>query len=133
LLRSVLVAVGTVVVLWIALVAFVAIARPDETSVRDALRLLPDTVRTLRRLASDRTVPRGARWLVWALLGYLASPIDLIPDFLPVIGYADDAIVTSFVLRRVLARAGADKLDEHWAGGPEGLAALRRLLRLGSS
>jgi uncharacterized membrane protein YkvA (DUF1232 family) len=68
-------------------------------------------------------------WLV-ALLIYLASPIDLVPDFLPVIGYADDAIVTSFVLRHVIARAGPPKLREHWPGPPDGLATLARLLRI---
>jgi uncharacterized membrane protein YkvA (DUF1232 family) len=117
-------------VLSLAFVAFVSIARPDDTSIRDALRLLPGTARTLRRLAADRTIPRRTRWLVWASLAYLASPIDLIPDFIPVIGYADDAIITSFVLRRIIEKAAPGKLEQHWPGSPEGLAALRRLLRL---
>jgi uncharacterized membrane protein YkvA (DUF1232 family) len=68
--------------------------------------------------------------LVWVLLIYLASPIDLIPDFVPVIGYADDAIITSFVLRHVVARAGPAKLAEHWPGSSEGLSILLRILRL---
>jgi uncharacterized membrane protein YkvA (DUF1232 family) len=67
---------------------------------------------------------------VWALLIYVAVPIDLIPDFVPVIGYADDAIVTAFVLRHVIARSGPSKLAEHWPGSPEGLSTLTRLLRL---
>jgi uncharacterized membrane protein YkvA (DUF1232 family) len=75
-------------------------------------------------------IPRSTRWWIWALLIYLAVPIDLVPDFVPVIGYADDAIITSFVLRHVIARAGPAKLTEHWPGSPEGLAALMRLLRL---
>jgi uncharacterized membrane protein YkvA (DUF1232 family) len=91
---------------------------------------LPDTLRLLRGLATDRTVPRRTRWLLWGLLAYLASPIDLVPDFVPVIGFADDAIITSFVLRHVMRRAGPPKLDQHWPGSPEGLATLRRLLRL---
>jgi uncharacterized membrane protein YkvA (DUF1232 family) len=130
LLRSILIVVGILVAVWLAFVAFVAIARPDETSISDAMRLLPDTARALKRLATDQTIPRRTRWLLWALLGYLAIPIDLIPDFLPVIGYADDAIITSVVLRHVLRRADPSKLQEHWPGTPEGLATLRRLLRL---
>jgi|SRR5690349_19423567 uncharacterized membrane protein YkvA (DUF1232 family) len=104
----------------------------NQTSRRDALRLLPDTLRLLRHLVRDHTIPRRTRWLVWALFGYLACPIDLIPDFVPVIGYADDVIITSLVLRHVIRKAGPQTLQTHWAGTPEGLAALHRLLRLGN-
>ena len=55
----------------------------------EAMRLLPDLLRLLRRLAADHAVPRAARVQLWLLLGYLASPIDLVPDFVPVLGYAD--------------------------------------------
>ncbi|HEV7849920.1 MAG TPA: DUF1232 domain-containing protein, partial [Mycobacterium sp.] len=55
---------------------------------------------------------------------------DLIPDFIPVIGYADDAIIIALVLRSVTRAAGPAALDEHWPGTPEGLAAVRRLCRL---
>jgi uncharacterized membrane protein YkvA (DUF1232 family) len=115
---------------WLAFVAFVFVVRPDQTSVRDALRLLPDTVRLVRNLATDRGSPRRTRWLVWVLLAYLVSPIDLIPDFIPVVGFADDVIISSFVLRHVIRRAGPEKLDEHWPGSRPGLATLRKLLRL---
>jgi uncharacterized membrane protein YkvA (DUF1232 family) len=128
--RTLLIVVGAIVAVWLAFVVFVAIAKPDETSLRDALRLLPDTVRLVRRLVGDRAIPRRTRWLVWALLVYLVLPIDLIPDFVPVVGYADDAIITSLVLRHVVRRAGMAKVTEHWPGTPEGLAALQHLLRL---
>jgi uncharacterized membrane protein YkvA (DUF1232 family) len=84
----------------------------------------------LRDVATDRTIPRRTRWLVWILLVYLASPIDVIPDFIPVVGFADDVIISSFVLRHVIRRTGPERLEQHWQGSPEGLAALRRLLRL---
>ena len=129
-MRTLLIVVGAIVAVWLAFVVFVAIAKPDETSLRDALRLLPDTVRLVRRLVGDRAIPRRTRWLVWALLVYLVLPIDLIPDFVPVVGYADDAIITSLVLRHVVRRAGMAKVTEHWPGTPEGLAALQHLLRL---
>jgi uncharacterized membrane protein YkvA (DUF1232 family) len=61
---------------------------------------------------------------------YLASPIDLVPDFIPVIGYADVAILIALTLRSVVRRAGPSALDRHWPGSPAGLAALRQLLAL---
>jgi uncharacterized membrane protein YkvA (DUF1232 family) len=50
---------------------------------------------------------------LWLLLAYLALPIDLVPDFIPMLGYADDAIVVAIVLRSVVRRAGADALTRH--------------------
>ena len=73
------------------------------------------------------TLPRGVRWRLGLLLGYLALPLDLVPDFIPVAGYADDALVVAWVLRSVVRAAGADALDRHWPGTPEGLATVRRL------
>ena len=90
----------------------------------------PLLLRLLRRLASDRSVPRAARARLWLLLGYLAIPIDLVPDFVPVVGYADDAIVVSLVLRSVVRRAGAPVVRRHWPGTDHGLAALGRLTGL---
>ncbi len=118
---------GGVLLLWLALVAVLWFTRPDDVRLRDLLRLLPDVVRLVRRLAADRTLPRGVRVRLWLLLGYLAMPVDLVPDVLPVIGYADDAIVVALVLRSVVRRAGPEAMARHWPGTPEGLAALRRL------
>lgn len=115
------------VLLWLALIVALWLTRPDEVRLRDLLRLLPDLVRLLRRLAADGSVPRGVRVRLWLLLGYLALPIDLVPDFIPVLGYADDAIVVALVLRSVVRRAGADAVVRHWPGTPEGLTALQRL------
>lgn len=116
--------------LWGALVMALWLARPDELRVRDAVRLLPDLVRMLRRLAGDDRLPRGVRVRLWLLLGYLALPIDLVPDVIPVIGYADDAVVVVLALRSVTRVAGAAALDRHWPGTPEGLRAVRRLAGL---
>jgi uncharacterized membrane protein YkvA (DUF1232 family) len=128
--RTVLVVAASLLVVWLAFVAFVFVARPEQTTLRDAMRLLPDTLRLVRDIARDRTIPRRTRWLVWALVAYLALPIDLVPDFVPVVGYADDAILVTLVLRHVIRRAGPDKLREHWPGSDDGLASLQRLLRL---
>lgn len=124
---------GGLLVLWVAMLVALWLARPDELRIRDALRLLPDLVRLLRRLASDSSLPRGVRVRLWLLLAYLACPIDLVPDFVPVIGYADDAVVVAFALRSVTRRAGPDSLERHWPGTPDGLAAIRRLARLATA
>lgn len=100
----------------------------DPTRLRDLLRLLPDVMRLVRRLAADPTLPRGLRVRLGLLVAYLVLPIDLVPDFVPVVGYADDAIVVALALRSVVRVAGAEALDRHWPGTPEGLGALKRLL-----
>jgi uncharacterized membrane protein YkvA (DUF1232 family) len=115
---------------WLVLMAVLWLTRPDELRARELLRLLPDVLRLVRRLAGDDTLPRGIRVRLWLLLGYLALPVDLVPDFVPVLGHADDAIVVALVLRSVVRRAGAGAVERHWPGTPDGLAALRRAGRL---
>src|SRR5712691_8115566 len=122
-----LIALGVV---WLAFVAFLFVARPRGTSVGEALRLLPDVVRLLRRLATDRSLPRRVRWPLWVLLAYLVLPIDLVPDFLPVIGYADDVIITLVALRFVAHRAGSEALRHYWPGTDAGIEVLFRLARV---
>ncbi|MCW2986867.1 MAG: hypothetical protein JWR63_4437 [Conexibacter sp.] len=109
------------------LLAALLAVRPRGALLKEALRLLPDLVRLLRRLATDRTLPRGVRVRLWLLLGYLALPIDLVPDVIPVLGYADDAILVSLVLRSVVRRAGIGRVRAHWPGTDDGFAALARL------
>jgi uncharacterized membrane protein YkvA (DUF1232 family) len=127
----ILVAVGaTLLLTWAALLVTLWVARPDRARATEAMRLLPDVIRLLRRMAADRSLPRGVRLRPWLLLGYLAFPIDLVPDFLPVIGYADDVVVVGAVLRSVARRAGPEAVRRHWPGTPAGLTALWRLLHL---
>jgi uncharacterized membrane protein YkvA (DUF1232 family) len=106
-----------------------ALARPKGGALGEAVRLLPDLLRLVTRLARDPTLPRGVRLRLWLLLAYLAIPIDVIPDFIPVLGYADDAILVALVLRSVIRRAGPEAVARHWPGGEEGLQAVRRLTR----
>lgn len=124
---------GSLGVLWLALIATLVLAsrgNGEKVKIIHALRLGPDVVRLTRRLASDPSVPRGVRiWLV-VLLVYLLLPVDLVPDFIPVIGYADDAIIVALVLRFATRRAGSTALDRHWPGTPQGLQALRSLTGL---
>ena len=118
-------------VIWLALAATLWIAKPDDVGIGDMLRLLPDVLRLLKRLATDPRLPRRIRVVLIVLLAFIASPIDLIPDFIPVLGYADDVIITVLVLRWVSRTAGPDALAAHWPGTPDGLDALRRLCGLG--
>ncbi|TDL38801.1 YkvA family protein [Arthrobacter nitrophenolicus] len=102
---------------------------PETVTMKDALRLLPDLLRLIRRLAADRTVAVGVRVRLVLLLAYLLSPIDLVPDFIPVIGYADDAVIVALVLRSVIKRAGEDAVRRHWPGSPAGLDIILQAAR----
>jgi Protein of unknown function (DUF1232) len=83
-----------------------------------------------KNLTTDSTLPRGVRVRLALLMVYLALPIDLVPDFIPVLGYADDAVVAVFVLRGVVRRVGLEPLRGHWSGTQDGFAALCRLAGL---
>ncbi|HTF12286.1 MAG TPA: DUF1232 domain-containing protein [Asanoa sp.] len=118
---------AAVALVWLALVVALLIGRPGGGQLREAVRILPDLLRLLGRLAKDQTLPRGVRIRLALLLAYLALPIDLIPDFIPVLGYADDAILVVIVLRGTIRRAGLAAVQRHWPGTEAGFAALRRL------
>jgi len=122
---------GGVLLLWALLLVALWAGRPDELGLRDALRLLPDVIHLLRRLATDAALPRGVRLRLWLLLGYLAMPFDLVPDFIPVIGYADDVVIVAVALRSVVRHSGMGALERHWRGTPDGLAAVCRVAGLG--
>lgn len=113
---------------WLLLLAVLLRTAPERGLLTQALRLLPDVVRLVGRLARDPQLPRGVRLRLWVLAGYLALPIDLVPDVIPVLGYADDAVAVALVLRSVVRAAGPEALERHWPGSPEGLATVRRLV-----
>ena len=118
--------------LWAVLLATLALVRPKGSSLRETVRLLPDTLRLLQSIARNRSLEKSIRVRLWLLFAYMAFPIDLVPDFIPVLGYADDAIIVALVLRGVVRRAGPDGIQRLWRGSPEGLAALRKLAGLPS-
>jgi uncharacterized membrane protein YkvA (DUF1232 family) len=113
---------------WLLLVGFLWLHRPSRALAGPALRLIPDLVRLVRGLLADGSTPRSVRLALVGLLAYLVSPIDLIPDFVPIIGSADDLIVTAVVLRWAGRRVGLDQLRAKWTGDPAGFDVLRRLL-----
>jgi uncharacterized membrane protein YkvA (DUF1232 family) len=127
---DVIISVSAALVLsWLALIVALAIGRPKGSLLKEALRLLPDLLRLLKRLTTDRTLPTGVRVRVALLFIYLAIPIDLIPDFIPVLGYADDAIIVVLVLRSVCRRVSLEELRAAWPGTDDGFVALLRLVR----
>ena len=115
---------------WLVLVVALLIVRPRGNLLTEALRILPDLLWLIPRLARDRSLPRGVRVRLALLVVYLALPIDLIPDFIPVLGYADDAIIVTAVLRGVVRRAGLDAVRAHWPGTDDGFTVITRLTGL---
>lgn len=125
--RDTLIGLGLAILLtWLLLVVALLIARPKGNVLREALRILPDLIRLLKNLATDKTLPGGVRIRLGLMMVYLALPFDLIPDFVPVLGYADDAIIVVAVLRSVVRRVGLEPLRTRWPGTDDGFAALCR-------
>ena len=89
-------------------------------------RFVPDCIGLVKRLLADPRVPRRHKLLLGALVGYLALPFDLVPDFIPVVGQADDALAVVLVLRAVLRGSGSELLREHWRGPERSLALVLR-------
>jgi uncharacterized membrane protein YkvA (DUF1232 family) len=119
-------AAGALLISWLALVVMLVVVRPSGSLLKESLRLLPDLIRLLKNLTTDGSQPRGVRIRVALLLAYLASPIDLIPDFIPVLGYADDAILALAVLRSTARQVGTAGLRAHWPGTEDGFNTLCR-------
>lgn len=115
--------VSALVAIWLVLAVTFWLLRP-KAKLQDLVRLLPDVLRLLKRLAADPELPRRIRVVLVALIAFVVSPIDLIPDAIPVIGFADDVVIVGLVLRWVSRIAGPDALARHWPGTPEGLATL---------
>jgi uncharacterized membrane protein YkvA (DUF1232 family) len=123
-----LVLIVTAVAAYALLVATLAVLGRREAA-RAVAGFIPDCIVLLRRLLADPRVPRRHRFALWLLIGYLALPIDLVPDVIPVAGQLDDAVLVALVLRALLRRSGPDLLREHWPG-PE--LSLRAICRIGN-
>ena len=94
---------------------------------RGVARFIPDCIVLLRRLLGDPPVPRRHKLLLAAVVGYLALPFDLVPDFIPVAGHLDDAVVVALGLGVVLRSSGPELLREHWPGPETSLAVVLNL------
>jgi uncharacterized membrane protein YkvA (DUF1232 family) len=85
-------------------------------SLRELARLLPQLAGLIARLSADPGVPRRVKAILAVTAAYLASPIDLIPDFVPVVGYLDDVVLVAVVLDGLLNHVSRDLLLRYWPG-----------------
>jgi uncharacterized membrane protein YkvA (DUF1232 family) len=125
-LDELFIAAAVLIGLWALLVGGLLVAGRG-TDARALARFVPDCVVLSRRLLSDPRVPTRSKVALWGFVAYLAMPFDLIPDFIPVAGQLDDALLALFVLRHLARSAGPEVLRAHWPGPPQGFAVLLRL------
>jgi uncharacterized membrane protein YkvA (DUF1232 family) len=116
----------TLAALYAAVVVALCLAG-RRAAARALARLIPDCVALVRPLVRDPRVPRRWRWALAGLLLYLVMPFDLVPDFVPVAGQLDDALLVVLALRGVLRSAGPAVVAEHWVGSQGALAVLMRV------
>lgn len=122
------VAVVAVVTLYVvAVVALIVSGR--KVAAKELALLLPNLVLLFKDLLRDPAVSRGPKISLAIGLVWLVSPVDLLPEFLPVLGPLDDAVVAALVLRHLVRRAGPDVVRSHWRGEPATLDAIMRAAR----
>ena len=125
-MRTLLIAIGIAAAVWLAAIAALWFFGRRVAAVQLA-RAIPDLVALTRGLLVDPRVPVGSKVLLGGALVWLLSPIDLVPEFIPVLGPLDDVIVVGLVLRHLVRRAGPQVVQDHWRGDPR---VLRTALRL---
>lgn len=96
--------------------------------VRDLASLVPNLLKLLTRLVRDPRVPRRSKLLIGGLVAYLASPVDLVPDFIPGLGMADDVLLAVYAVNHLIEKAGEDVVLEHWDGPSDLLEMVRTVL-----
>jgi uncharacterized membrane protein YkvA (DUF1232 family) len=123
--QALVIAAVAALAFYAAFIAALVIAgrRQQARAVTD---FIPDCIVLFRRLLRDDRVPRSSKLLLAALIGYLVLPVDLVPDFIPVAGQLDDAIIVVLALRSVLRAGGPQLLRESWPGPPSSLNAISR-------
>ena len=123
--------VGIIVALvavWAGLLVLFFVMRPKGVSIREVVGVIPDVLRLLRSVLGDRSAPLDVRLVLIGLMAWIVSPIDLIPEFIPVIGPLDDVVVAVVAMRYVRRRVGIEDLRMRWSGTPEGFALLVRII-----
>jgi len=117
-------------VAWAALVLLLVFVRLPGQSLRDVAKVFPASLRLALALYRDPTTPRSVRWRLRIALIYNMQPVNLIPDFIPIVGFADNTIVLIWALRSSIRAAGLDAVSRHWSGSLEGLELVYRATRL---
>jgi uncharacterized membrane protein YkvA (DUF1232 family) len=127
-LRPILGIVVGLVVVWVVLIGLFWVLRPKDVRLREAVAVVPDALRLIRDLIADRQTPLDVRAVLVVVLIWLISPIDLIPEFIPVLGPLDDVVVAVIALRYTRRRLGIDRLRERWRGSDAGFELLTRVV-----
>jgi uncharacterized membrane protein YkvA (DUF1232 family) len=127
-MNTVLGIVIAIVAVWALLLVLFWALRPKGVAVREVLGLIPDVLRLLRSVISDRSAPPDVRIVLVGLLAWIVSPIDLIPEFIPVLGPLDDVVVAVVAMRYVRRRVGVEDLRRRWTGTDDGFALLLRII-----
>jgi uncharacterized membrane protein YkvA (DUF1232 family) len=126
---ALLIAIAIGLLVWLAVIAALSVAG-RRVAAAQLVTLVPDLVGLMRGLLGDARVPRSSKFLVGFGVVWLVSPIDLVPEFIPVLGPLDDVIVAALVLRHLVRSAGTEVLADHWRGDPVVLERIMRPLRL---
>jgi uncharacterized membrane protein YkvA (DUF1232 family) len=113
---------------WLLFLVILWLLRPRDARLGDLVRVVPDILRLCRDVLADRRAPLGPRLAIAGLVVWLVSRIDLIPEFIPVLGPLDDVVVAVLVLRYVRRRLGTEELRSRWLGSPEGFTLLQSLM-----
>lgn len=121
---------ATLALAFVALIAAAVAAAPKGMPTAEMLRVYPDLLRLLVNLSKDKRVARPVRWRLLVALAYNIQPINLIPDFIPVVGLADNVVITAWAVRSALRRSGAEVVLSHWRGSRASFTLLCRLCRL---
>ena len=130
-LRIILGVVVGIGLVWAAVLVFFWFFRPKGFSIREIVRIVPDVVRMLRSIVRDPASPLDVRLVLIGLLAWIVSPIDLIPEFIPVLGPMDDAVVAVVALRYVRRRVGVAGMRARWPGSDVGFARLGGVVGFG--
>jgi uncharacterized membrane protein YkvA (DUF1232 family) len=123
-----LISLGAFLAIYASFLAWLVI-RGRHEDARALATFIPDCIVLVTRLARDPRVPPRRKLLLIALVGYLALPFDLVPDFIPVAGQLDDAIIVALVLRHFIRAGGEPMMRELWPGPEQSLAFFLRLAR----
>ena len=125
-----MIAIGIAVAIWVVAIAALWFFGRKVAAAQLA-RAIPDLVALTRGLLGDPRVPVSSKVLLGGALVWLLSPIDLVPEFIPVLGPLDDVIVVGLVVRNLVRRAGPEVVQDHWRGDPRALRTALRLAGLG--
>lgn len=116
------------VALWAVLLVLFWALRPKGVPVLEILGIVPDVLRLIRSVIGDRSAPLDVRLVLVGLLAWIVSPIDLIPEFIPVLGPLDDVVVAVVAMRYVRRRVGVHDLRRRWSGTEAGFAIVVRVI-----